>query len=173
MKAFRYTAVVLALCTWPLIAEAAKKPQKTPGPNPNLSADSKGTDTDRYFTAPLIDPVILPKLKLTAQQRPQVDKLSREFATKLKEFADKAKAAGNAPAPAKEDKKDKKKGKKGTKSSPMNEALTEAAKLREEYEEKLNDILTDAQKDILIAEKAKMAEALFKKNDSKTPPTKK
>jgi hypothetical protein len=57
-------------------------------------------------------------------------------------------------------------------ASPADDLLREAVKLRDDYEEKVNDILTEAQKDILTEYKAKKAEALLngdKSNPAKTP----
>lgn len=134
----------------------------------DLSKDSKTADSSQFLTEPLLAADVVSKLKLTAEQKTQVDKLQREFAGKLKEIADKLKntPAQAAPAPAK--------GKKGAKpASASNELLQEAIKLREEYEEKVNDILTDAQKTALEEIKAKKAEALLNGGGAKPNPAKK
>src|SRR5947207_1714958 len=147
MKRLGWLALVLGVFFCTATAEGAKKPKAKPGPKVDLSADSKGADSSAFLTAPLLAPEVASKLKLTAEQRPQVDKLQREFSAKQKEIADKVRALGTQPAaPAKGAK-----GAKGTKSSPASDLLQDAAKLREDYEEKLNEVLTDAQKEMLTA----------------------
>jgi hypothetical protein len=169
MKPLSFAVVVLGLLVcFPSNVEAAKKPAKKPAPKVDLSADSKNADSSQFLTEPLIASDTVAKLKLTAEQKPQVDKLQREFAAKLKEIADKLK---NTPAQAGDAKPAK--GKKGTKAAnPANDLLQEAVKLREDYEEKLNDLLTDSQKTILEEIRAKKAEALLNAGGTKTTPTK-
>ncbi|MBY0527761.1 MAG: hypothetical protein K2R98_30465 [Gemmataceae bacterium] len=160
-------------------------PQGKPGENPAAKpADGPaagGASAADPLTAPLIAADIMPKLKLNAEQKPKVDELSKEFAAKLKEavamaLKDKSDGGGAAPkgkgdAPkAKGDFKGKGKGGKGGDAAPE---LKAALDLRMQYEDKLGEILNDAQKEVLLAIKAKAGEALLGGGGAKTEPKKK
>jgi len=140
-------------------SEAAGQVKK---PNtPASTADSDGG----IFTAPLVARDVLLKLKLTSEQKPQCDKLQKEFADKLKDIADKAKvdAADQANAPAFKGKGGKGKGMagKGGKGSGDAPGVTDALSLRSDYEDKVYDLLNDAQQKIWLDIKTKKGESLL------------
>lgn len=167
MKLFRLALLVVGLLAWSVSdAEAAKKKvDKKPAAKVDQSADSKTTDSTEFLTAPLLPADTVTKLKLTAEQKPQVDKLQKEFAGLMKEVSDKLKAL-----PAADPAKKPEKGKKGAKAAnPATEVLQDALKTRGEYEDKVKELLTDKQKDVLDEINAKKAEALLNAGGTKTP----
>lgn len=135
-------------------AQTAKNKTKKKG-TPLVDAASSSVLTD-----PLIPADLLTKLKLSATQKTDADKLFKEFATKLKDIAAKA-----PPDSGKSAKPDKGKGKGGaTTASP---AISDAVELRDEYEQKFEELLTDPQKKVLEEYRVKQGEAALRKSDKK------
>jgi hypothetical protein len=131
----------------------------------NPTPDS--TDDGGIFTASLIAKDLLLKLKLTAEQKPEVDKIQKEFADKLKDIAAKAKvdAADKSSAPAF---KGKGKGKGMTKGGGDAPGVSDAISLRNDCEDKVFDLLTEAQQNIWLEVKAKKGESLLTGGNSNT-----
>lgn len=123
-------------------AQDAKKAKTVTAP---LTAES--------LSLPLVPPEILPKVNLTAQQKPTADKLISEFATKNKELVAKVPASAIPATPAKG---------KG-KSVALPQELMAVFLLRAEYEKKFEELLTDAQSKVYNDLLAKRAEALMTK----------
>jgi len=164
MRAFRLALMLVALVTIASAdVEGAQKVKKKTPPAGNTKGN--GEDTSQFLTAPLFSAEEVTAMKLTAEQKPQVTKLTSEFTTKLKEVLDKAKADPE-PAPGKG------KGKAKGPARPMTPGLKEVTELREEYEGKVKELLTEAQKESLDALRAKKAEALLNGGPAKTPPKK-
>lgn len=137
----------------------------------NANKQATNDSDSELLTAPLIAPSILSKLRITPSQRPQVGMIFKEFDAKLKEEAAKvrkfrAEAAANPPPKGKKIKGGKgQKGMKGRKKGPKNgnngSELQEILNLREEYEEKFVNVLTDSQKKTWEDIKVKQGEALL------------
>jgi len=103
------------------------------------------TSSPDLLTAPLYPADVIAKLKLNAEQKPQVDKLLAEFNTKLKEIAAKVPAA-NPGTPADKFKGFKGKGGNVGQASPQFAAVLN---LQSEYEKKVAEILTIDQRKLL------------------------
>ncbi len=163
MNLLRSTLLIVGLLAFGVEADAAK-PAKKNKATAKIEQIAGGAmaDSSDFFTAPLIPADELAKVKLTAEQKPQFDKITKEFTARLKELSDKAKA----PAPAAPAAKGKKALPKGG-----NPALQEVTSLRGEYETKVNEVFTDAQKEAMEAFRAKKAEALL--NGTARTPAKK
>ena len=110
------------------------------------------------LTDPLESAETVAKLKLTVAQKPAVDKLLKEFDTKLKELVAKT-PVEKAPAPSKFA-KFKGKG-KGDGAGTASAAIGPAIELRDEYGEKFAALLTEPQKKTLDDIHLKMGEALL------------
>ena len=110
-----------------------KTPAKT---DPAASAD--------LLTAPLFPPDTIAKLKLTAEQKTEYATLVKEFDEQLKKLATAPTTGGTTTPP-------KTKGLKGTKGGTATPATpaAQAITLRAEYEDKVEKLLTDAQKTVL------------------------
>jgi hypothetical protein len=158
---------------------AQKNLQKPTDTTPSPDADP--------LTAPLLSRDLVIKLRFTTQQKPMVDKLQAEYASKLKDIRDQAmkdaKENGNTLDVGKAGKgaKGAQKGGKGAgktagKSSGNTRGLSDAADLRNEYEGKVEELLTDAQKKIWEDIKVKQGEAALagaKNSSGDTKPAKK
>src|SRR5262249_1288703 len=133
-------------------AQTAKTRTKKKG-MPLVDATSSSVLTD-----PLIPAELLTKLKLSGTRKTDADKLFKEFAAKLKDIAAKAPAADASKQP-------KGKGKGGaTTTSPV---ISAAVELRDEYEQKFEELLTDPQKKILEEYRVKQGEAALRKSEKK------
>ena len=153
-------------------AEAAPK-KKRPLANRGKQTNQAATNDPASdpLTAPLITSSIMSRLRITVSQRPKVSALIREFNTKLKAEADKVQKAraeaAATPAPkaiktkGKKGKKGMKGGRKGMKKGNDGSDLQDALALREEYEGKFMDLLTDPQKKTWEDIKIKQGEALL------------
>ncbi len=131
-----------------------------PPPNKKNATPADSSDDGGIFSSPLIARDLLLKLKLTAEQKPDIDKIQKEFADKLKDIAAKAKvdAADKSSAPAF---KGKGKGKGMAKGSGDAPGVTDAISLRNDCEDKVFDLLTEAQQNIWLDVKAKKGESLL------------
>jgi hypothetical protein len=142
------------------------------GAPPNKNPTPAASTDDGIFTAPLVARDLLLKLKLTAEQKPAVDKLQKEYADKLKDIAAKAKvdaADQSSTPPAKGKGKGMTKGGKGGGDAP---GVSEAISLRNDCEDKVFDILSEPQQNIWLDVKAKKGESLLTGgagSSSKTP----
>jgi hypothetical protein len=139
-------------------AQTAKNKTKKKG-TPLVDASSSSVLTD-----PLVPADLLAKLKLSATQKPEADKLLREFAAKLKDIAAKAQADSVGDSKAA---KDKGKGKNKGGSTATSPAISAAVDLRDEYEQKFEDLLTEPQKKILEDYRVKQGEAALKASGKK------
>jgi hypothetical protein len=162
MKCFSFLVMglgigILALSSPEVAGQNLKK--KT---NPTTPSDEGG-----IFTAPLVASDVLLKLKLTSEQKADCGKLQKEFADKLKEIADKAKkdAADQANAPAL---KGKGKGKAMPGKGGDAPGVTDALSLRSDYEDKVYDLLNDAQQKIWLDIKTKKGESLLTGGNNST-----
>jgi len=155
-----------------------KKPVTQNPNNTNPAAQASSTDGD-VFTSPLVAKDLLTKLKLNDEQKPDVDKIQKEFTDKMKDVIAQAKedmakntatknTGGNTPA-AKGKGQGKGKG-AGTKT-PDAPGLTEAISLRNDYEDKVYKLLDDAQQKTWLDYKAKKGEGLLNGNNATTTKT--
>ena len=140
-------------------AQTAKNKTKKKATAPLVDASSPSLLTD-----PLVPADLLTKLKLSATQKPEADKLLKEFATKLKDIAAKAQtdSAGDSKTT-----KDKGKGKNKGGAGATSPAISAAVDLRDEYEQKFEDLLTEPQKKILEDYRVKQGEAALKASGKK------
>ena len=139
--------VVMGLClalSWDAVGAPAVKKGKTPDPKQGATKTDPAAAAD-LLTAPLFPADTIAKLKLTAEQKSDYDKLAKEFDDQLKKIAAGGNTTGNTTTPPKG--KDKGKG-KGTAATPATPAA-QAISLRGEYEDKVEKLLTEAQKKTL------------------------
>lgn len=142
--------------------------------NPSSATAADSADDGGIFTAPLVSRDVITKLKLTSEQKPDVDKLQKEFADKLKDIAAKAKqeAADKTSTPPA---KGKGKGKGPAGKSGDAPGVSDAISLRSDYEDKVYDLLNETQQKIWLDLKTKKGEGLLTggtNGTAKTPPKK-
>lgn len=114
------------------------------------------------LAGPLVAPEVLAKLNLSVTQRPAYDKLSKEFDAKIKEITAKLPAAppgGDLRAKIEADLRAK--FNKGGGSAPPSPEVQKALTLRDDYEKKFEEMLTEPQKKILADIRLKANEALL------------
>jgi hypothetical protein len=150
-----------------VVAESSAQFKKRP--QPPTTAATTDSPADDPLNAPLLSRDLVIKLRITTKQRPDIDKLQKEYAVKLKEIRDKAaedQKTNGDPLPAAKGGKGAKgagkgagKGMRMAKGGGNTRGLTEAADLRNEYEDKVEELLTDAQKKIWEDIKVKQGEA--------------
>jgi hypothetical protein len=136
-------AILVGLCLAMSRDVASAQVFKKPFQKPGTPSKTDPAATGDLLTAPLFPPDTIAKLKLTAEQKPDYDKLVKEFDEQLKKLAAAPAASGTTPP--------RTKGFKGAKGGPASPATptAQAISLRAEYEEKVEKLLNDAQKKTL------------------------